>query len=252
MSNQHRIALVTGSSRDIGRSTVLRLASEGCDVVVHSMSTVDEGEQVAREAEKFGVKSLYCQADLRDYDQVGGMIDRATSALGPINVLVNSAGWTSPGAFEDGNQELWDKIVQTKFFGFIYTVFHNLPHMKAQGWGKIVNVVGESGRIGISKAAVHSGVQGGIIAMTKSWAREFAEYGIRVNAVSPGPIDTTEMARYEATLPSLFVPGSEMTSVLGRATPDDVAAAIAFFAREESDKITGQTLSVSGGRAFAG
>jgi NAD(P)-dependent dehydrogenase (short-subunit alcohol dehydrogenase family) len=219
MAARERVALVTGSSRDIGRSTVMRLASEGCDVVVHSIASIEQGEQVAREAAKLGVRALYCQADLRDFDQVGNMVETAVSALGPINVLINSAGWTEPQAFEDGNQEYWDKLVQTKFYGYIYTVFHTLPCMKSVGWGKIVNLVGESGRIGISKAAVHSGVQGGIIAMTKSWAREFAEYGIRVNAVSPGPIDTTEMSRYEAAAPSLYVPGSEMDSVLGRATP---------------------------------
>jgi 2-hydroxycyclohexanecarboxyl-CoA dehydrogenase len=247
-----RVAVVTGSSRDIGRATVLRLASEGCDVVVHSVASVAQGEQVAEEAEKLGVRALYCRADLRNFDEVGRMMETAVSAFGPVNVLINNAGWTEPQAFEEGTQEYWDKLIQTKFYGFIYTVFHALPSMKSAGWGKIVNLVGESGRIGISRAAVHSGVQGGIIAMTKSWAREFAKYEIRVNAVSPGPIDTTEMSRYEATVPSLFTPGSEMDSVLGRATPDDVAAAVAYFARQESDKVTGQVLSVSGGRSFAG
>lgn len=250
--SERRVALITGSSRDIGRATALRLASEGVDVAIHSVSTKELGHSVAKEARALGVRSTYVQADVRKFGDVASLVQTVSGELGPINVLVNSAGWTEPSHFDENTPEYWDKIVQTKFYGFIHTVFHVYPNMKAAGWGKIVNVAGESGRIGVSQAAVHSGVQGGIIAMTKSWAREFAAAGVRVNCVCPGPVDTTEMPRYEAKTPGLFAPGSEMASVLGRATPEDVAAAIAFLARPESDKITGQILSVSGGRSFAG
>ena len=246
-----RVALVTGSSRDIGRATALRLAAEGVDVAVHSMTSKELGESVAQEARALGAKAVYCAADVRDLTQVTAMIETVTAALGTINVLVNSAGWTEPSSFEENTPEYWDRVVRTKFYGFIHTVFSVYPQMKAAGWGKIVNLAGESGRIGISKAAVHSGVQGGIIAMTKSWAREFADSGVRVNCVCPGPVDTTEMPRYQTVAPGLFA-SDEMSSALGPASPDDVAAAVTFLARPESDKITGQILSVSGGRSFAG
>jgi 2-hydroxycyclohexanecarboxyl-CoA dehydrogenase len=246
------VALVTGSSRDIGRATALRLAADGVDVAIHSVATKDLGEAVADEVRASGVNATYVQADVRSFEEVASLVDKTRRKLGPINILVNSAGWTEPSNFEENTPEYWDKIVKTKFYGFIHTVFHAYPDMKAKGWGKIVNIAGESGRIGISQAAVHSGVQGGIIAMTKSWAREFAAAGVRVNCVCPGPVDTTEMPRYEAKASALFAPGSEMTSVLGRATPDDIASTVAFLARPESDKITGQILSVSGGRSFAG
>jgi 2-hydroxycyclohexanecarboxyl-CoA dehydrogenase len=155
-----------------------------------------------------------------------------------------------PGRFEDGTQDYWDKIVETKLYGFIYTVFHALPQMKPAGWGKIVNIVGDSGRVGNSNCAVHSGVQGALITMTKSWAREFAPYHIRVNAVSLGPVDTASMPKYEAAAPTFFA-GQELDSLLGRATPKDAAAAVSFFAGTQSDSITGEILSVSAGRSFA-
>jgi NAD(P)-dependent dehydrogenase (short-subunit alcohol dehydrogenase family) len=250
--DRHRIALVTGSSRDIGRRIVLRLAAEGVDVVVNSARSVGEGEAVAEEARALGVRAVYCQADVSDFDQVASMYRMAARELGAVNVLVNCASWAKLLAFEFNDQEYWHKIVNTKFYGYVHNVFHALPGMREAGWGKIVNLTGESGRIGISVGAVYSGVQGAIITMTKSWAREFAPFGIRVNAVSPGPTtDTSGLDEHEASAPAIWTPGGEMSSVLGRAAPEDVAATVAFFARQESDKITGQTLSVSGGRSFA-
>jgi 2-hydroxycyclohexanecarboxyl-CoA dehydrogenase len=246
------VALVTGSSRDIGRAIALRLAQEGVSVAVHSLGSSARGEEVAREARSLGVASAYFPCDVRDFDAVGRLLHDVREQLGPVDILVNCAAWMQPSKFDEDTPDYWDRVIQTKMYGFIHTVFHALPQMKSHGWGKIVNIAGEAGRIGVSRGAVHSGVQGAVIAMTKSWAREFAPYGIRVNAVSPGPTDTMAMSGYEKAAPDLYAPGGEMSAPLGRPTPEQIAAAVAYFVRREADIVTGQILSVSGGRSFAG
>lgn len=242
------VALVTGASRGLGRAIALRLAGDSCDVIVNSMHSATEGKQVVKEIEAIGARAVYLAADVTAADEVAEMVRAGRAALGPITVLVNNAGWMVPKAFEDNDEPYWNRVLDTKIKGSIYTILGVLDDMKTRGWGKIVNITGDAGRVGLSQGVVHSGAQGALMSMTKSWAREFAAYGIRVNAVSPGPIETDQEQTFKAVAPELHA--RELWGPFGVGSPDDIAAAVAFFVRPEGDHITGQILSVNGGRAY--
>jgi NAD(P)-dependent dehydrogenase (short-subunit alcohol dehydrogenase family) len=254
MKLKGKIALVTGSSRGIGRAIALRLAEEGADICVNSNASPDSGNAVAAEVRNLGRKSIYYQANVGSFSQVKNMVTAAEKALGPITVLVNNAENLQADLFENNTEEYWNNIIDVRLKGTIYAVAAVLPAMRSNGYGKIINISGDSGRVAVRGVVVHAGVMGAIIAMTKSWALEFVPYGIRVNSISPGPIDTVLMEglrRWAAETggaspdPSPGIPRS-----FGLGKSEDVAHATAFLASAEADFITGQTLSVNGGSAF--
>lgn len=245
-----RRALVTGSSRGIGRAIALELARRGAAVVVNSRSSVAEGEQTVAEVRSGGGVAHYVQADVSDHDAARALVQQAADVLGGLDVVVNNADWFEPQPFEDDTPEYWDRTIGVGMCAAIYVTHAALPHLKASGSGRVLTIAGDSGRVGLSRGVVHSGAMAALIAMTKSWARELAEFGIRANAVSPGPIRTQlweSIAVKGATDRPLL---DQFESVLGVGDPADVAHAIAFLASPGAAHVTGQTLSVNGGRAF--
>jgi 2-hydroxycyclohexanecarboxyl-CoA dehydrogenase len=240
-----KTALVTGGASGIGASCCRRLAAEGARVAVCDVN-VDGAREVAGDidAEPFAM-------DVTDPASVRDAAAGATDKLGPIALLVNNAGTDQFGFFKDTDEQLWQRIVDINLLGVMRTTHAVLPNMIEQGGGRIVNIASEAGRVGSNGSAAYSAAKGGVIAFTKTIAREGARYGVLCNAIAPGPIDTPLLRRAPAEMGDLgqrvvdVMVGSTALRRLG--SPDEVAAAVAFLCSEDSSYVTGQALGVSGG-----
>jgi 2-hydroxycyclohexanecarboxyl-CoA dehydrogenase len=233
-------ALVTGSTKGIGAAVAARLARDGYDVVVNGRDT----EVVERTATELGGRPL--AFDVTDHEAVADGIGQ----LGPLEVLVNNAGCEDEFAyFTDTTPERWRRMLAVNLEGVMACVHAALPAMQRARRGRIVNVGSEGGRIGAVGNAAYAAAKGGVIAFTKSIARENGRYGITCNHVAPGPIDTPQLR--ERT-PESIEAIANMTVLRRVGTPDEVATAVAFLVSEQASYITGETLGVSGGMGIGG
>jgi 2-hydroxycyclohexanecarboxyl-CoA dehydrogenase len=245
-AESQRIALVTGAARGIGRAIAVALAEDGRRVAVGDL-LVDAAEEAA-----VAVGGLAVALDVTDTESVAAAVARAESELGPIEILVNNAGWDELRPFVDTDEPFWDRVIEVNFKGCLRMTHAVLPGMIERRFGRIVNIGSDAGRVGSSHESVYAGAKGGVIAFTKTIAREAARSGVSANVVCPGPTRT-------ALLEGMAEQGGEkLVSSLERAVPmrrlgepEDVAAAVAFLASERAGYITGQTLSVSGGLTMA-
>jgi 2-hydroxycyclohexanecarboxyl-CoA dehydrogenase len=236
-----KIAIVTGAGQGIGAAIAAKLAAEGATVVV-----TDINEETAKAtADGLGNGSIGIRTDVADRESVDAMVDRVVAELGRVDVLVNNAGWDKAEPFVDSDVATWDRIIQINLYGQLNTCHKVLPIMAEQGYGRVVNIGSDSGRVGSSGEAVYSAAKGGVIAFTKTIAREMARAGVTANCVSPGPTDTALFAS---------IGGEKLREALKKAIPlkrlgqpEDLANAVAFLASDEAAFITGQTVSVSGG-----
>jgi 2-hydroxycyclohexanecarboxyl-CoA dehydrogenase len=181
------------------------------------------------------------------------MVEDAIKHFGQIDILVNNAGWDKLEPFIKNTPETWEKIININFKGPIYVTRAVAEHMIQRNAGKVISIASDAGRVGSTGEAVYSGCKGGIIAMSKTWAREFARYNIRVNVICPGPTDTAlyhELKRDEFA--NKVLTSIEKIMPFGLGKPEYIADAVLFFASDASNYITGQVLSVSGGLTFHG
>lgn len=243
-----KVAIVTGAGRGIGRGIAERFAFEGARVVVANVH-----EESAREtAAVLGGESVGLRVDVTSKPSVAAMVRAVMDRFGRIDVLVNNAGWDSFQPFLESDESDWDKIIAINLYGTLHCCKAVLPVMVAQGYGKVVNIGSDAGRVGSSGEAVYSAAKGGIIAFTKTLAREMARYHINVNCVCPGPADTPLFDELGAENPKLREALEKAIPFRRLARPEDIARAVAFLASDEAAFITGQTLSVSGGLTMAG
>jgi 2-hydroxycyclohexanecarboxyl-CoA dehydrogenase len=234
-----RRALVTGAGAGIGAAIARRLADEGAEVVV---ADVDE-RVAAATAERIGGDLLVL--DVADIEAV----DRALSAVPAFDVLVNNAGTDDFGWFTDMTPERWRTLLAVNLEGVFACTRAVLPAMQAAGYGRIVVISSEAGRVGAKANAVYAATKGALIAFVKSLARENARYGITVNAVAPGPTQTPLLdANRRLPRGHRIVEAMIAGTQLGRlGTPEEIAAAVAFLAADEASYVTGEVLGVSGG-----
>jgi 2-hydroxycyclohexanecarboxyl-CoA dehydrogenase len=243
---ENKLALVTGAASGIGRAIALNLADAGATV-----AAVDRNASGAAEAAaKAGRASAAFEADLGDKDSVLALRDNVAEKLGLPDVIVNAAGFDRVEPFMDNDDELWTALVTVNFLGPVRLSHAFLAPILAAGRSaKIINIASDAGRVGSSGETVYSGTKGGVIAFTKSLAREMARHRINVNCVCPGPTDTPLFD----TLPEKLREGLTRAIPFRRlGTPEEVASAVRFFASAEADFVTGQVLSVSGGLTMAG
>lgn len=253
MSETERVALVTGGGGGIGRAIALALAAEGRAVAVADVRG-EAADATARAVSEAGARALAVELDVTDGRSVAAGLARVVAELGPVDVAVNNAGWDELRPFLETDEPFWERVLAVNFLGAVRVTHAVLPGMVERRWGRIVNIGSDAGRVGSSLEAVYSGAKGGVIAFTKTIAREAARSGVSANAVCPGPTRTPMLASMEAEDGS----GGKLIDALTRAVPmrrlgepEDVATAVAFFASGAAGYVTGQTLSVSGGLTMA-
>jgi len=242
-----RIALVTGSGRNIGRATVLKLAEVGAHVVVNSRTNQAEAEAVAREAQARGVKAIAVVADVARKDQVDAMVARAMSEFGRIDILVNNAAIRPHKPFTEVTVQDWEAVRGVVLDGAVYCTRAVIESMVKNKYGRIVFFTGEGAFMGGSGRAAVSAAKMGLVGLARGLASEFAAQNIRVNVVSPGSIDTSRANPewYQGRTPNAAgIP-------LGRqGTVDEIAATCLFLVSDDGGFITGQTIHANGGVAY--
>jgi 2-hydroxycyclohexanecarboxyl-CoA dehydrogenase len=248
-----RVALVSGGARGIGRAIAAALARDGHAVAIGDLRE-DEARAAADEIEVAGGRALPVPLDVTDSSSVADAVHRVSDVIGPIDILVNNAGWDELRPFLETDEALWERVIDVNYKGCLRLTHAALPGMVERGFGRVVNIGSDAGRVGSSLESVYSGAKGAIIAFTKTIARETARAGVTANCVCPGPTDTPMIRELAGARPD----GDKFFDALTRAVPmrrlaqpEEVAVAVAFFASEDAGFITGQTLSVSGGLTMA-
>ncbi len=239
---QGKVALVTGSGRNIGRATVLELAKRGADVVVNARTNRDEAESVAAEARELGVRAIARIADVGDRNRAFGLIGSVFSEFGRVDILVNNAGMRQSKPFVEMTVDDWREVNAVNMDGPFFTCRAVVPKMIENSWGRIINVSGLNAFKGRAEWAHVCAGKMGALGLTRALAAELAPHGIRVNHVVPGAFDTT-LVEGQAT-PSAAA--SEIPA--GRlGLPEEIGKTVAFLASDGADYITGQTIHINGG-----
>jgi 2-hydroxycyclohexanecarboxyl-CoA dehydrogenase len=240
------VAIVTGAARGIGRAIAARLCADGMDVALCDVDLAS-ARAAAEQLAAGGRRALAVPLDVSDGAAVRAAFARIADELGPPAVLVNNAGVDEIGPFIECSEPTWDRLIAINLKGTLLCCRAVLDGMIARGAGSIVNLGSDAGRVGSSGEAVYSATKGGVIAFTKTLAREMARHGIRVNCVCPGPTDTALFAQVGAYSPKLSEGLARSIPLRRIGAPDEIAAAVAFLAGDDARYITGQTLSVNGG-----
>jgi len=242
-----RVAIVTGAASGIGRAVAVRLGEEGCRVAAVDLNL--EGARAT--AAELGDSGRALQADVSYLSAMRAAVAAAEQELGPVGVLVCCAGWDLVQPFVESTEETWDRVIAVNLRGTIACTRAVLDGMIERSGGAIVNISSDAGRVGSSGEVVYSGAKAGIIGFSKAVAREVARHGVRVNVVCPGPTDTPMMEATRQANPRLGEALVRAIPFRRLAQPEEIAAAVAFFASDEAAYVTGQTLSVSGGLTMA-
>lgn len=251
---ENKTVVVTGGGGGIGGATSRRFGLEGARVAVFDLNLA-AADQVAAQIRAEGGTALALLCDITDRASVDAAVAATEAALGPIEVLVNNAGWDVFKPFTKTEPAQWDKLIAINLVGALHLHHAVLPGMAARKAGRIVNIASDAARVGSSGEAVYAACKGGLVAFSKTIAREHARHGITVNVVCPGPTDTALFADYKegAGNPEKLMEAFTRSIPLGRiGQPADLAGAIVFFASEDAAFITGQVLSVSGGLTMNG
>jgi 2-hydroxycyclohexanecarboxyl-CoA dehydrogenase len=242
-----RRVILTGGASGIGRAATVRLAEEGCVVGIFDLN-LDGARETAALCQP-GLVSAY-KVDIADRDQVTQAMEAFERDHGPTEGLANVAGWDVPINFLDTDEPFWDKVIRINLRGPL--VMHHVVArgMAARGFGRVVNVSSDAGRVGSSGESIYAACKGGIIAFTKTLARELARKGVTLNVLCPGPTDTPLFDNFQASSPA----GNKIGEAMARAIPlkrigqpNDYAGMIAFLLSDDAAYMTGQTISVSGG-----
>lgn len=247
---EDKVAIVTGAGSGLGRGMAIRLAEEGATVVIFDIN--EAGAQETLSQIKHGEVH---RVDIADYEACRAATEAVQSRYGHIDVLINNAGWDKAMPFMETQPALWEQIIAVNLTGPLNMHHNVIPHMLAQGGGKIINIASDAGRVGSSGEAVYSACKGGVIAFGKTLSRELGRKGVIVNTVCPGPSDTPLFADFAGEGEA----GEKLKASLARSIPlkrlgtaQDIAGIVAFLASDDANFIIGQTISVSGGLTMHG
>ena len=248
-----RTVLVTGGANGIGAAIARRLAEEGCAVGILDMDAA-AGEKIAGEIKAAGGRASLYAVDITDYAAVARAVEAFEAVVGPVAFLVNNAGWDRAANFVDTTPEFWRQVVAVNLFGPLNMTHVVLRGMAARGFGRVVNIASDAGRVGSSGEAVYSACKGGIIAFTKTVARELVGKGVILNTICPGPTDTAILRSFlEGPDGTRIAEGLKRAIPMKRlGVPDDYPGLVAFLLSDDAGYITGQTISVSGGLTMHG
>ena len=248
-----RTVLLTGGANGIGAAIARRLGEEGCTVGILDLDA-DGGGKVVAEIKAAGGKASLHTADISDYAAVTRAIEDFEKTAGPIALLVNNAGWDRAASFLDTTPDFWSKVVGINLYGPLNVSHIVMKGMAARGFGRIVNIASDAGRVGSSGEAVYSACKGGMIAFSKTMARELVSKGIIVNTLCPGPTDTAILRSFlEGPDGTKIAEGLKRAIPMRRlGSPEDYPGLVAFFLSDDATYITGQTISVSGGLTMHG
>jgi 3-oxoacyl-[acyl-carrier protein] reductase len=241
-----RAAVVTGSSRGVGRSVALAFAREGADVLINYSASEGPAQEAVEQIRSMGRKSLAVRADVTSSAEVENMMAAAKEEFGRLDILVNNAGFTRPAMLHKMTEDQWDQVVDAHLKAPFLCIHAAFKYFQEQNYGKIINVSSVAGLVGTVGQVNYSAAKGGILSFTKSVARELARYHVCANVISLGIVETdmTEKIRADEKLSEIY-----MNRILMKrfGTADDISPAFVFFASSESDYITGQVLCVDGG-----
>jgi 2-hydroxycyclohexanecarboxyl-CoA dehydrogenase len=247
MELHDRVAVVTGGGRGIGASIAAALGAAGADVAVWDLDRERAESTAERLVAENGGRVVGIGVNVADHAGVDAAVTRTEQELGPIDILVNNAGIDVIGPFLESDPKSWDRIIDVNLRGPITTCYRIVRDMVERGRGRVVNLGSDAGKVGSSGEAVYSATKGGVIAFTKTLAREVAANGITVNCVCPGPTDTALLDQVAESNQKLYDSLARAIPLKRIAQPSDIAPAVVFLASDAAGYITGQALSVSGG-----
>src|SRR5437588_2243402 len=241
---QGRVAVVTGSSRGIGRAIARALASEGASIAVHYCRGEEQAASLAAEVEHLGSKARLVQGDLGRPEDCHRVVTMAARDLGPVEILVNNAGVNRDRTLRKMTAAEWDEVIQVNLNSVFHCTKAVLEPMIGRGWGRIINIASIIGQTGAFGQANYAAAKAGVIAFTKSVAQEMAKYGVTVNAICPGFVDTDMVA----SMPQAAKEAVKSRIPLGRFGEADEVARLVRFLCTEGDWITGAQLNINGGQ----
>ena len=243
MSTNAKLAVVTGGARGIGRAISLRLARDGAAVSVWDLNA-DGANETVEMIRQAGGRAMACVGDAADASEIARCAAQTREAFGPVGILVNNAGIVGFHTFLTITEEMWDRMMRVNIKGPFLCTKEFVPDMLAAGWGRIINISSSSAQTGAGAMSHYVASKGGVIGLTRALAIEFAASGITVNNVPPGFVDTPMLRESPVDIDN-YAQGMPMKRP-GR--PEDIAAAVAWLASEDGGYVTGQTISVNGGR----
>lgn len=243
MSLKGKVAVVTGGAKGIGRAISVQLARDGAAIAVWDLDGAGAAETAALITQA-GSRAIACTVDAASAEGITAAVARTRSELGPVTILVNNAGISGFQSFLDITEETWDRTIQVNLKGPFLCTRAILPDMLAAAWGRIVNISSSSAQTGAARMVHYAASKGGVIGFTRALAMEFAARGITVNNIPPGFIDTP-MLRSSPVDINAAVAASPMKRA---GKPEDIAAACSYLVSEAAGYVTGQTISVNGGR----
>ncbi|MCD6249429.1 MAG: SDR family oxidoreductase [candidate division Zixibacteria bacterium] len=250
ISLKNKVTLITGASRGIGRAAALLFAQAGSDIIINYRADEDAADSIKGDCLQLGVRAVTIKANVANRDEVDTMVQDAIEDFSRIDILINNAGVWEENLIDAIDETRLKRAIDINLYGTFYPTMAVVPHMKKQRSGSIINISSTAGQRGESQHSPYSATKSAVIGLTKSWAPELIEFGIRVNCVAPGWVDT-DMSH--ADLISADKDEILRKIPMGRAgTPEELAGPILFLASDLSTFITGEILNVNGGAVLCG